>query len=64
MTHLEQKLAIKKRELLQEEATSLEIRRETKEKKGQVEREEYESFQLFEVIDWVIIKECLMESFE
>ncbi len=50
MTQLEQKLAIKKNELLQEEAISLEKQRAIKEKREQLEREEYQSLQLFQVI--------------
>lgn len=50
MTQLEQKLAIKKNELLQEEAISIEKQRAIKEKREQLEREEYQSLQLFQVI--------------
>ncbi len=50
MTQLEQKLVIKKNELLQEEAISLEKQRAIKEKREQLEREEYQSLQLFQVI--------------
>jgi hypothetical protein len=51
VTQLEQKLAIKKNELLQEEATSLERRRAIREKREQLECEEYQSLQLFEVMN-------------
>jgi hypothetical protein len=47
---LEQKLAIKKNELLQEETTLLEKKRAIKEKREQLEREEHQSLQLFQVI--------------
>jgi hypothetical protein len=50
VTQLEQKLVIKKNELLQEEAISLEKQRAIKEKREQLEREEYQSLQLFQVI--------------
>ncbi|XP_046644121.1 uncharacterized protein LOC124329132 [Daphnia pulicaria] len=49
VTQLEQKLVIKKNELLQEEAISLEKQRAIKEKREQLEREEYQSLQLFQL---------------